>query len=151
MPHFEVITQIDASPERVFDACLEVEMHTASMAGSGESVVGGVRSGRLGEGDHVTFRGRHFGLRWRLAARVSGLDRPNSFVDDQERGPFKRWHHAHHFAPDGNGGTVMRDVIDYAAPLGPLGALVERMGLHSYMVRLIRIRNRYLKEVLESS
>lgn len=150
MPHFELITRIAAPPERVFDACLDVEVHTASMAASGERALAGKNAGHLKLGDLVTFQARHLGIRWTLAARVTEYDRPEHFIDEQERGPFKRWHHAHHFTSDGNGGTVMRDVVDFAAPLGPLGALVDRLVLHRYMISLIERRSHYIKTLLES-
>jgi ligand-binding SRPBCC domain-containing protein len=151
VPRFELTTRIAAPPARVFDACLDVEVHTASMASSGEQTVGGRRSGHLVLGDRVTFQARHLGIRWRLTAHVSEYDRPEHFADVQERGPFKRWHHAHHFTPDGTGGTVMRDVVDFTAPLGPLGVFVERLVLHRYMIRLIESRNQYIKAVIESA
>jgi ligand-binding SRPBCC domain-containing protein len=146
--HFELTTYVAAARERVFDACLDIDLHTASMAGSGERAVGGVTSGRLGLGDRVTFEARHLGIRWRMAARVTELDRPAYFVDEQERGPFKRWHHAHYFAPDGAGGTVMRDIVEFTSPCGPLGSLVERLVLRTYMIRLIQSRNQYLSSQL---
>ena len=150
MPHFELTTRIAAPLERVFDACLDVEVHTGSMAQSGERTVGGKSSGHLGLGDRVTFQARHLGIRWRLTARVIEIDRPEHFADEQEHGPFKRWRHAHHFTPDGNGGTVMRDVVDFASPIGPLGALVDKLVLHHYMISLIERRNQYIKALLES-
>jgi hypothetical protein len=47
------------------------------------------------------------------------------FVDTQIRGPYALWHHTHEFEPDGDG-TLMRDTVRYALPLGPLGALAHR-------------------------
>lgn len=120
------------------------------MAGSGERAVVGRGGGKLELGDLVTFQARHLGIRWTLAARVCEYHRPEDFTDKQVRGPFKRWHHVHHFTSDGGGGTVMRDVIDFAAPLGPLGALVDRLVLHRYMINLIERRNQYIKALLES-
>ena len=40
------------------------------------------------------------------------------FVDDQRLGPYRFWHHQHHFAdvPGGAGGTEMRDIVHYALP-----------------------------------
>lgn len=148
MTRFELTTYVAAAPERVFDACLDVDLHTASMAGSGERAIGGVTSGLLGLGDRVTFEARHLGIRWRLTARVTESDRPAYFVDEQERGPFKRWHHAHYFASDGAGGTVMRDIVEFTAPCGPLGALVERLVLRAYMIQLIQHRNQHLSSQL---
>jgi ligand-binding SRPBCC domain-containing protein len=44
--------------------------------------------------------------------------------DVQLRGPYRLWHHIHTFEPDGHG-ALMRDVIRYALPLGPLGGLAH--------------------------
>ncbi|MDI2124614.1 SRPBCC family protein [Yinghuangia seranimata] len=149
MPRFELVTRINASAERVFDASLEVEVHTDSMAGSDEQAVGGVTEGRLALGDTVTWRARHFGVWWRMTSEITSYDRPYAFVDEQVRGPFAHWRHEHRFETDG-AGTVMTDVIDYKAPLGPLGAIAERAVLHRYMVRLIRDRNEHIKTTLET-
>ncbi|NED80952.1 cyclase, partial [Streptomyces sp. SID11233] len=48
MEHFELTTRIAAPPEVVFDVSLDVDLHQASMAGSGERAVAGVTSGRMG-------------------------------------------------------------------------------------------------------
>ncbi len=145
MTRFEVVTAVAAPPRRVFDLSLEVEVHTASMARSGEQVIGGA-GGRMKLGDTVTWQARHFGVRWRMTSLISVFEPPGHFVDEQVAGPFKRWRHAHHFEPDGHGGTVMRDVVDFAAPLGPLGAAAEFFVLDRYLPRLIRVRNHYLQQ-----
>ena len=46
------------------------------------------------------------------------------FVDDQRIGPYRFWHHQHHFR-EVAGGTEMRDIVHYALPFGPLGGLVN--------------------------
>ncbi|WP_354644646.1 SRPBCC family protein [Kitasatospora camelliae] len=148
MPRFEITTVLPVPAQQVFEACLDVEAHTRSMAASSERAVAGTTHGHLTLGDTVTFRARHFGLTWRLTARITAYDPPRSFVDEQERGPFNRWRHAHSFEPDGTGGTVMTDVIDFAAPLGILGRIADRTVLGWYMARLIRRRNAYLADTL---
>ncbi|HVV14498.1 SRPBCC family protein [Amycolatopsis sp.] len=150
MTLFEVSTAIAAAPRRVFDVSLEVETHTASMGGSGERAIAGVTSGRLRLGDTVTWEARYFGLRWRLTSLISACDPPGYFVDEQVKGPFKRWRHAHHFEPDGHGGTVMRDIVEFAAPLGPLGAVAEVVALNRYLPALIRLRNEHVRAVAEA-
>jgi ligand-binding SRPBCC domain-containing protein len=64
-------------------------------------------------------------IRWRTTIAV--WDPPRRFVDVQVRGPYRLWHHTHDFEPDGNGGTVMRDTVRYAIPLGPLGEMAHRL------------------------
>ncbi|GLW14537.1 MULTISPECIES: SRPBCC family protein [Streptomyces] len=149
MQHFEVVTAVAAPPDEVFAVCLDVESHTRSMADSSERAVGGKTRGELALGDTVTFQARHLGLSWRLKARITSYDRPRCFVDEQESGPFKRWRHAHHFEPDGAGGTIMRDVVDFASPLGPVGRIIDTLLLRRYMPHLIRTRNAYLASTFD--
>ncbi|MBV8931427.1 MAG: SRPBCC family protein [Kutzneria sp.] len=151
MARFAATTTIAAPRQRVFDLSLEVEVHTSSMSAASERAVRGVTSGRLQLSDTVTWQARHFGLRWRMTSRISAVDPPGYFVDEQVRGPFRRWHHAHYYQPDGRGGTVMRDVVDFAAPLPPLGTVAEFVVISRYMARLITVRNAYLKAVAEAS
>ncbi len=45
---FTIQTTVMAPPDRVFAASLSIDDHLASMAASGEQVVGGVTAGRIG-------------------------------------------------------------------------------------------------------
>ena len=42
------------------------------------------------------------------------------FQDRLVRGPFRRWLHTHRFLPAPDGGTLLRDEVEYALPLGVL-------------------------------
>ncbi|MGC4744304.1 SRPBCC family protein [Micromonospora sp. DT201] len=151
MPRIELTTDVQAVPETVFDACLDVELHTASMGTtSAERAVGGVTTGRLRAGDAVTWEARHFGLPWRMTVRITDYRRPDGFTDKQISGPFGRWHHEHSFKrnPADSSATVMRDVIDFTAPMGPIGRLVASLILRPYLQRLIARRNTHLAATL---
>lgn len=150
MRQFELATRILTPPDRVFGLSLNVDAHTASMARSHEQAVGGTAQGQLRLGDEVRWHARHFGVPLTLTARITAWDPPHSFVDEQVRGPFALWRHEHRFEPDGLGGTVMRDFVEFAAPLGLLGRLAEFAVLRRYMPRLISARNSYLKKMAES-
>ena len=83
-------------------------------------------------------------LRWRT--RIVSWDPPHGFVDVQERGPYALWEHTHQFAPC-DGGVLVRDLVRYALPLGPLGALTHvavRASLAAiFDHRFARIRERF--------
>lgn len=145
---FDLETFIGAPQAAVFDASLDIDAHLASMEESGEEAVAGVTSGLIGLGESVTWRAKHFGITWKMTSKVTELERPRRFVDEQQRGPFSRFHHEHVFE-DVEGGTLMRDHIEFDAPLGPLGDLVERLVLGSYLPKLIVERNEYLRTELE--
>jgi len=147
---FAVQTVVKASPNRVFAASLSIDDHLASMTTSGERAIGGVTSGTIGLGQSVTWRARHFSIGWTMTSQITELEEPSRFVDEQLRGPFKIFRHEHRFRPTADG-TEMLDDIALAAPLGPLGWIVERALLSWYLPRLIRQRNTYLKHSLERS
>jgi len=141
-------TPIAAPPARCFDLAREVELHTRSLASSGERAVAGVTRGLLVLGDSVTWEGRHLGVHQRLTARITAYDRPHYFVDEQVKGAFDWFQHTHLFVPDG-AGTLMMDRFAFAAPLGPLGRLAEHSFLARYMRRLLHERALVLKAVAE--
>ncbi len=64
-------------------------------------------------------------FRWRTVIEV--WDPPHRFIDVQTRGPYKLWRHTHSFEEAPGGATRMRDRVEYALPLGPLGALAHRL------------------------
>jgi ligand-binding SRPBCC domain-containing protein len=149
VPHFELTTEILASPEECFDLSLDVDLHTRS-TGAREEIVGGVRSGQMALGDDVTWKAWHFGIPFRMTARIVEYERPSHFVDEQTRGPFASWRHEHRFE-GANSGTRMTDVIDYRSPFGPIGVAVDRLRLERYMVELLERRNEFLRQAAEAT
>ncbi|WP_007510336.1 SRPBCC family protein [Pseudofrankia saprophytica] len=129
--------------ERLFDLARSIDAHMDSQKGARERAVGGVTSGLIGEGEEVTWRARHFGLPITMTSRVTALEFPVRFVDEQVKGPFKSFRHVHEFEAT-SGGTVMTDRVRFTAPLGPLGRLVERLVLGRYLERLIVDRGHFL-------
>jgi ligand-binding SRPBCC domain-containing protein len=147
---FEVTTVIAAPIEAVFDLSLDIDAHLESMAASGERAVDGVTSGRIGLGEDVTWRATHFRIPFTMTSRVTELDRPHRFVDEQQRGPFRRFRHEHLFEVDERGGgTVMRDHLAFDAPAGVLGRIAERLLLARYLEELIEQRSRHTKTEAE--
>lgn len=141
--YFECFTQTQLSRQVLFEKSLSIDAHTGSMAHSGEQAIAGVTGGLIGLGQSVTWRAKHFGIPFTMTSKIVELDAPTRFTDQQESGPFKKFHHVHEFF-DSDQGTLMVDKIHLEAPLGPLGWLAERLVLGWYLPRLIRIRNAYL-------
>lgn len=121
----------------------------ASMRSSGERAVGGVTSGIMRLVDTVTWKARHFGITFRMTSAITCYEYPDRFVDEQQRGPFRRWWHEHTFTAMADGRTRMTDVVEFTAPLGPLGAVASHLVLDDYMQGLLCQRNASLKATLE--
>lgn len=61
-------------------------------------------------------------LRW--MTEIKHVNEPNFFVDEQRIGPYKIWHHEHHFK-EVDGGVDMTDIVHYAMPFGILGTIAH--------------------------
>ena len=142
-------TNIQAPVERCFDLSLSVDLHTSSMAHTGERAVAGVTKGILECEDSVTWEAVHFGVRQRLTARITELERPYHFVDEMVEGIFKEIRHVHEFRSQ-EGGTLMLDDFHFCSPLGALGKLADWLFLERYMRHLLLLRNRYIKHMAET-
>ncbi|MFJ3383788.1 MULTISPECIES: SRPBCC family protein [unclassified Curtobacterium] len=140
---FRLVTLLDAPPAEAFALSLDIGAHERSLAATGERAVAGTVSGTIGLGETVTFRARHLGVVWRLTSKVTAVEAPHRFVDEQVRGPFAHFHHEHRFEPSGPG-TRMVDEVTFRAPFGPLGRLAEVLVLARYMPRVLEARNRAL-------
>jgi len=113
------------------------------MAQSREEVVAGVRSGLMSLGEEVTWRAWHFGVPLQMTSQITEMQSPDYFVDEQVKGPFRRFRHVHEFRQD-PAGTTMVDRIEFEAPFGAIGRLAEKLVLARYLQRLIETRNRHL-------
>lgn len=62
------------------------------------------------------------------------------FEDVMRKGPFAKWHHKHLFFEHGRG-CLLRDEIEYAAPLGPLGRLADPIAVRPRLRRMFDYRH----------
>jgi ligand-binding SRPBCC domain-containing protein len=111
--------------------------------------VAGVTTGLIGNGESVTWQGRHFGLMLRHTSKITQYEPPVFFQDVMTAGVFKSFEHAHRFQQQ-DGETVMIDELRFAAPLGVLGLLVESLVLRTYLTRFLLERNKFVKQIAES-
>lgn len=152
MIKLEEITTIHAPVERCFDLARSVEVHLEGNVHFGEQALAtdGVTTGLIGLGERVTWRAKHFGIWQTLTSEITVLDTPVYFQDVMVRGPFRWMKHDHFFRSISPRETEMKDVFAFAAPLPPLGPVVEALLLRRYMKELLHERNAVLKEIAES-
>jgi ligand-binding SRPBCC domain-containing protein len=76
-------------------------------------------------------------LKWRT--RITEWEPGVHFVDEQESGPYALWRHTHRFEDQGSS-TLMRDLVDYAEPLGPLGQVAHVLFVERALDRIFDFR-----------
>ena len=149
MPIIQLEISIKASKERVFDLARSIDLHQISTQQTNEEAIAGVTSGLIGKDESVTWRAKHFGVYQTLTAKITAFEMPNYFVDEMEKGIFKRFKHEHIFKELG-GETLMIDIFDYGSPLGILGKLADKLFLKEYMKVFLEKRNETIKKFAES-
>jgi ligand-binding SRPBCC domain-containing protein len=84
-------------------------------------------------------------------ARIIEFEWNRHFVDVQEKGPFKSWHHRHQFAAEtrnGINGTLVGDVVDYDLGFGPFGAFAQKLFVARQMQQNFTHRQKILESLL---
>jgi ligand-binding SRPBCC domain-containing protein len=81
---------------------------------------------RIREGSEIRYTLRVHGMPVFWMTEIRSWNPPYRFTDVQRKGPYRLWHHTHHFETKG-GGTGMRDVVRYRLPLGALGLIAHRL------------------------
>jgi ligand-binding SRPBCC domain-containing protein len=148
MPVIALSTFINAPRERCFDLSRSIDLHMDSTGRTHEEAIAGVTRGLIGMGEEVTWRAKHFGIHQKLCSRITGFHYPEFFSDSMVKGAFKRFDHQHIFEEQ-EGGTLMRDIFDYNAPLGILGKIAERLFLTAYLTKFLSARNAMIKSKAE--
>ena len=94
--------------------------------------------GKMYPGQIITYKVAPFpGLKTNWVSEITHVTDQSFFVDEQRFGPYRMWHHEHHFEVQ-NGGVLMTDRVSYKLPFGIFGHIA-----HALFVR------RQLKQIFE--
>jgi ligand-binding SRPBCC domain-containing protein len=107
-------------------------------------------AGSLQPGSRVVLRGRIGIIPIQWIAIHTEYDPPHLFADRQESGPFAYWHHRHRFLHDGQGGTLLRDEVEYAVPLGVIGRWLGGWLVRRKLEAMFAYRHEKTKSLIES-
>jgi ligand-binding SRPBCC domain-containing protein len=112
------------------------------------TVVGSVPP--LVPGNRVTLRTRigPIPVTW-VAEYTDEFEPDRLFTDRQVSGPFAQWLHHHWFLDDGAGGTILRDEVDYVAPLGALGQWLAGPMIKRKLDRMFAYRHEVTRRLTE--
>lgn len=140
--HFEDELFLPRAPEAIFPFFADARnLQVITPAWLGFEILPPVPE-EIGAGTLIDYRIRLHGIpiRWRTA--ITAWEPPLRFVDEQLRGPYRRWIHEHTFEPF-RGGTMCRDRVRYAVPGG---AIVDALFVRPDVERIFAFRKRVLME-----
>jgi ligand-binding SRPBCC domain-containing protein len=102
---------------------------------------------KMQQGTVIDYRLKLRGIPVRWQSKITLWEPPHRFVDEQIRGPYRRWVHQHTFV-ESDGGTVARDHVDYAVPGG---VLVRKLLVERDLRKIFEYRQQKFREVLIKS
>lgn len=112
----------------------------------------------LGQAPEATYAGQIIeykvspllGIKLHWVTEITHVKEGFYFVDEQRFGPYTFWHHQH-LLEDVPGGTLMKDIVHYKAPLGALGKLANRMFIKRQLSQIFSYRHQAVEELFNSA
>jgi ligand-binding SRPBCC domain-containing protein len=98
------------------------------------------------KGSLIDYQLRLHGIPMRWQSAITAWEPPHRFIDEQRRGPYRRWIYEHRFAGNDQETTVT-DVVDYSI-LG--GRLVHSLFVRRDLERIFSSREAKLSEIFPS-
>ncbi|MGA9722659.1 MAG: SRPBCC family protein [Candidatus Binatus sp.] len=99
-------------------------------------------------GTVIDYQIRLYGVPVHWRTRIEVVQAPNKFVDVQEKGPYALWRHSHSFTDIGGRATEMKDRVEYAMPLGPLGEIAYYLFVARSLAQIFEFRSRELTAIM---
>lgn len=89
------------------------------------------------------------GLPVSWVTEITHADEPHYFVDEQRAGPYRLWHHEHHFkvTPDG---VEMTDIVTYILKAEPLSHIMLGSTVRKKLNEIFDYRHRVLEAKFNS-
>ena len=103
---------------------------------------------RIYAGMMIEYRVRPLlGIPARWLTEITHVEPGKFFVDEQRIGPYKIWHHEHHFRPLATGQTELYDRVTYVLPFGLFGNLVHPFLVKPQLSKIFAFREKRVREL----
>lgn len=83
-------------------------------------------------------------LTW--VTEITEISEGKYFIDEQRVGPYRIWHHEHHFK-EIEGGVEMRDLLYYRLPFGFAGKIINTLFVGKKVNAIFDYRTKVLREM----
>ena len=86
------------------------------------------------------------GIPFHWVTEITSVKEKNFFIDEQRFGPYKFWHHQHHFKETGNG-IEMQDIVSYALPFDPISRPLNKLLVGNKVKKIFKYREDVLSKL----
>lgn len=86
------------------------------------------------------------GIKMYWMTEITQVKSGEFFIDEQRKGPYKLWHHQHHFEKT-EGGVMMTDLLHYSIPYGFIGSIANAILVRSKLRALFEHRVKAIERI----
>ena len=87
------------------------------------------------------------GINLNWVTEITHINNKMFFVDEQRFGPYKMWHHEHHFKKNKDNTTTVYDKVIYKLPYGVFGVIAHKLFIKKRLVEIFQFRNKRIKQL----
>lgn len=103
--------------------------------------------GKMYEGMIISYKVYPFlGIPSNWVTEITSVKEKSFFIDEQRFGPYKFWHHQHHFK-EINGGVEMTDIVNYALPFDPFSRMLNNILVEKKVNEIFEFRKEVLNKL----
>ncbi len=107
--------------------------------------------GKMYPGQIISYRVKPLlGIPMTWVTEITHVEDKKFFVDEQRIGPYKMWHHEHHFK-ETEQGIEMTDIVSYQLPLGFLGRLAHQVFVKYQLEKIFQFRSTVMDQFFEKN
>ncbi len=104
---------------------------------------------KMYEGLMIEYRVRPLlGIPMNWITEITHVEEHQFFVDEQRKGPYRIWHHEHHFETVDNG-VLMSDIVSYELPFGILGKIAHPILVQRKLNEIFDFRFEIVEEIFK--
>lgn len=103
------------------------------------------------QGQMITYNIKIFPVfpsKW--VTEITSVEDQKYFIDEQRFGPYKLWHHQHHFK-EVEGGVLMTDIVHFKLPFPLLAPIAYKMYVKKKLKEIFTFRHEVLNNLIKQN
>jgi ligand-binding SRPBCC domain-containing protein len=149
MPRIHLTTFIAAPVERVFDLSRHLALYKLIFQSRKERLTSGAASTLVAKGETISIVAKHAGRSRMSMLKITTLQRPTLFIEEQIKGDLESYKHEHHFKAVQNG-TIVIDILEFGVPKDIIGKIFGKVYFKKYLEELLRKRTELVRNYAET-
>lgn len=110
-------------------------------------IISDLKDGKMFPGMFIVYKvSPVFNIPITWVTEITQVSEKKYFIDEQRIGPYKLWHHEHHFN-EIEGGIEMSDLLYYSLPFGFIGKIVNFLFVKRQVTGIFNYRENILREI----